>query len=158
MQRLTNEECKVGLVRRARREYLTAYAMVGMEVGEGKVSPADLMAHNVTEQGFHHHTTDREVMVLLVSILNQPYSSPNVACPSNRPGHRLTGRISFFRQGVIKRQRRLELWPKTSKNMCKAYSIHPTDWESPESRGFAVPLITLLLSCIRLLGVRTWKA
>ena len=28
------EECKVGLVR---REYLTAYALVGMEVGEEKV-------------------------------------------------------------------------------------------------------------------------
>ena len=29
-----NEECKVGLVR---REYLTAYALLGVEVGEEKV-------------------------------------------------------------------------------------------------------------------------
>ena len=157
MQRLTNEECKVGLVRRARREYLTAYAMVGMEVGEGKVSPADLMAHNVTEQGFHHHTTDREVMVLLVSILNQPYSSPNVACPSNRAGHRENIILQIRSNKASETARAMAEWPKTSKNMCKAYSIHPIDWESPESRGFAVPLITLTTLLHALIG-GPWKA
>lgn len=87
----------MGLVR---REYVTAYAMVGMEVGEEKVSLSiDGTVHNVTEQGFHYHNTERSLVCLKS---NQLYSSltQTVACPSKPARSRDE---SFFRQGV-KRQ------------------------------------------------------
>lgn len=132
--RINECNCKVGLVRRNGISHGICHAWRSGRWGgrEGERIDGTARNVNVTEQG------------LLVSSLK---SEPTVA--------RWHRGESFFRQGVkVKRQRRLwAISPKTSKNMCKAYSIHACQDVRGCLRGGSLSrwssLHTTLLHCMR---------